>query len=522
MKRMAFFLSGCLWVFAGSLVFGQDSIALKYGAMITAENLKHHLFILADDSLQGRETGMPGQKMAARYIADHFTQIGVPPALNGSYFQEFPLKKERIVDAQLSINGLELSYIEDFFFFPGFTTTSIKGDRIVFGGYGIEAPNYNDYDGRDVNGAVVLLLDGEPKNTDGSFRLSGGMKPSDWSNDWRRKRDLAKEKGAKAVLMLNSDYAMYVGRVKYFLEAPSLKIDRVNVGTDPLPMFFLSPAAFDRLLASANMKSVTDVVTRISKEKKQRKWRHSQGAVASIEIDKEQITSENVLCYIPGDDPELQHELLVITAHYDHIGYNEDEVFNGADDDGSGTVAVLELAKAFKAAKDQGNGARRSVLLMTVSGEEKGLLGSEWYTDHPVWPLENTVANLNIDMIGRKDDAHEHGDYVYLIGSDRLSDELHSISEEANAMYTQLELDYTFNEENDPNRFYYRSDHYNFAKNNIPVIFYFSGVHEDYHGAGDTPDKIMYDKMETITRLVFYTAWDILNRDKRPALKSAQ
>jgi Zn-dependent M28 family amino/carboxypeptidase len=153
---------------------------------------------------------------------------------------------------------------------------------------------------------------------------------------------------------------------------------------------------------------------------------------------------------------------------------------------------------------------------MTVSGEEKGLLGSEWYADHPVFPLENTVANLNIDMIGRTDEAHEDNpNYIYLIGSDRLSTELHRISEEANTTYSGLELDYTYNDPNDPNRFYYRSDHYNFAKNGIPVIFYFSGVHEDYHQPTDTPDKIMYDKMVPIARLVFHTAWDLANREKR-------
>jgi Zn-dependent M28 family amino/carboxypeptidase len=206
----------------------------------------------------------------------------------------------------------------------------------------------------------------------------------------------------------------------------------------------------------------------------------------------------------------------VLTAHYDHIGIDGDKVFNGADDDGSGTVTMLEIAQAFQMAVKDGLKPKRSILIMPVSGEEKGLLGSKYYTNNPVFPLENTVANLNVDMIGRYDENHEEGDdYVYLIGSDKLSSTLHKVSEKVNELYTEIELDYTFNDENDPNRFYYRSDHYNFAKNNIPVIFYFSGVHEDYHKETDTVEKIDFEKTARIARLVFLTAWEIANRDNR-------
>ena len=207
---------------------------------------------------------------------------------------------------------------------------------------------------------------------------------------------------------------------------------------------------------------------------------------------------------------------MIITAHYDHLGKHDGVVYNGADDDGSGTSAVIELARVFSQAKKEGKGPRRSILFMPVSGEEKGLLGSDYYTQHPVFPLASTVCNLNIDMIGRIDQAHE-GDpnYVYLIGSDKLSKELHNISENANAAYSKLKLDYTYNDENDPNRYYYRSDHYNFAKNNVPVIFYFNGVHEDYHKETDEIQKINFQKMENITRLIFYTAWDVANRTER-------
>jgi len=229
--------------------------------------------------------------------------------------------------------------------------------------------------------------------------------------------------------------------------------------------------------------------------------------------------SENVLAYIEGT--EKPDEVVIISAHLDHIGITRNnEINNGADDDGSGTVAVIEIAEAFKVAADKGDGPKRSILFLHVTGEEIGLYGSRYYADvDPVFPLENTVTNLNIDMIGRVDPKHEgKKNYLYLIGSDRLSEELHNVSEAVNNEYINLELDYTYNRRNNPNRFYYRSDHYNFAKNNIPVIFYFNGTHADYHKPSDTPDKINYKFLETRTRLIFHTAWELANRDDRVKL----
>ena len=225
------------------------------------------------------------------------------------------------------------------------------------------------------------------------------------------------------------------------------------------------------------------------------------------------VKGENILGYIKGTD--LKDELILITAHYDHLGKKDSLIYNGADDNGSGTSAIMEIAEAFMIAKKEGKGPRRSILIMPVSGEEKGLLGSKYYTKKPIYPLEKTVANLNIDMIGRIDYNHDTSNYVYLIGSDMLSKELHDISEKINKEYIGLDLDYTFNSEEDPNRYYYRSDHYNFAKNNIPVIFYFNGLHEDYHKPTDTIEKIDFKKIEKITRLIFLTAWELANRDKR-------
>ena len=224
--------------------------------------------------------------------------------------------------------------------------------------------------------------------------------------------------------------------------------------------------------------------------------------------------SENVVALIKGS--EKPDEIVVISAHLDHEGVKNGEIYNGADDDGSGTVAMLEIAQAFNEAVKAGKGPKRSILFLHVTGEEKGLLGSKYYTENPIFPLANTVTDLNIDMIGRVDSRHKgNPNYVYLIGSDKLSTELHDISEAINKKYTNIELDYKYNDENDPNRFYYRSDHYNFAKHNIPLIFYFNGTHADYHRPTDTPDKINYEMLQSRTRLIFHTAWEIANREER-------
>lgn len=224
--------------------------------------------------------------------------------------------------------------------------------------------------------------------------------------------------------------------------------------------------------------------------------------------------SENIWAFIEGS--EKPEEIIVISAHYDHVGMKNGEVFNGADDDGSGTVALLEIAQAFKKAKNDGFGPKRSILFLHVTGEEHGLHGSRFYSENPLFPIENTVVDINIDMIGRRDTLHpKTNNYVYVIGSDRLSSELHTINEEVNAKYTQLELDYKYNDRKDPERIYFRSDHYNFAKKGIPAIFFFNGIHADYHQSSDTPDKIEYDALAKRAQLAFVLAWELANRPER-------
>lgn len=224
--------------------------------------------------------------------------------------------------------------------------------------------------------------------------------------------------------------------------------------------------------------------------------------------------SENIWAFIEGSDKK--DEIIVVSAHYDHVGMKNGEIYNGADDDGSGTVALLEIAQAFQKAVKNGNQPKRSILFLHVTGEEHGLHGSRYYSENPLYPLEKTVANINIDMIGRRDEAHtDSNNYVYVIGSDRLSTELHEINEAMNTEYTQLELDYKYNDRNDPERIYYRSDHYNFAKHGVPAIFYFNGTHEDYHMPTDTPEKIEYDALAKRTQLAFLVTWELANRSEK-------
>ena len=343
MKKILFLLFPNL-LFAQESTWSETTPKLKYANTIVVEDLQRHIDILAGDSLQGRETGKAGQKMAANYIANFFKEIGIPPYKNNTYFQKFKVKT-----------------------------------------------------------------------------------------------------------------------VKRF-----------------------------------------------------GKWKWNKKSVKQKKFNNYYIKGENIIGFIEGSD--LKEEIVVITAHYDHLGIKDSLIYNGADDNGSGTVAIMEIAEAFMLAKKDGKGPRRSILIMPVSAEEKGLLGSKYYAENPIYPLENTIANLNVDMIGRIDDHHDNPNYIYLIGSDRLSTELHDISEEVNDKYINLELNYKYNDEDDPNRYYYRSDHYNFAKNNIPVIFYFNGIHDDYHKPSDTIDKIHFPKIEKISRYIFLTAWELANREERPKL----
>ena len=333
-------------------------------------------------------------------------------------------------------------------------------------------------------------------------------KKTQWTTYSKLKTEKAKTMGARALLIVVDDVSKDIVENKNRLEHESMKLE---IGEVEMPIIYISKFMANDILRK---KTIDELKGKINVTSQPLNLVAKTKLVIEIKNKIEKIYSENVLGYVEGTD--LKNELIICTAHYDHLGKDGDVVYNGADDDGSGTVAVIELAQAFAKAKQQGKGPRRSMLFMTVAGEGKGLLGSSYYVQHPEYPLNSTVCDLNTDMIGRLDEKHStNPNYVYIIGDDKLSSELHAISENANKLYENLELDYTYNDINDKNRFYYRSDHYNFAKNGIPVIFYFNGVHEDYHKETDEVEKINFDKMEKITRLVFFTAWELANRTER-------
>jgi len=497
-----------------------QSKAKELAERITEQDMSKHLHIIAADSMQGRETGKIGQKMAANYIAGSFFYSGLQPIVpikvndGPSYYQPFYLIKRSWGKVEIQTTDKKYEYLKDFYITGNTNMSGQFETDVVFVGYGIETDKYSDYKDKDVNGKAVLILAGEPKNKKGIYLSTGTIEGIEWANNWRKKASLARSKGAKLVFALQDekDFDSFINQYSSYLKDGVLTYENGTPAVENGIFYFKGMDALKNIFKIKSRK-IKNEIKRISKGKKTEIPDRSVKIFSERKIDT--VKTENVVGYVEGSDKK--DELIIISSHYDHIGVNPDgQINNGADDDGSGTSAVLELADAFGVGKSLGYGPRRSILFLTVTGEEKGLLGSRYYTENPLFPLANTICDLNIDMIGRLDDAHKNNpDYVYLIGSDKLSSQLHNISEEANKKFSNLSLDYKYNDENDPNRFYYRSDHYNFAKNGIPVIFYFNGVHEDYHKPTDDVEKINFKKMEKITRLVFYTAWEIANREER-------
>ena len=491
----------------------KDTAAIRYSNIITASEMSKNLHVLASDEYEGRETGKKGQKMAAEYISNQFKSFGIPPYKDNTYYQTYPLNLILPVPADVTINKKKFIGNKDYYNFPGLSEQTITSANVLFLGYGIEEENYNDYKGADVKGKTIMILSGEPYDAAGKSIVTKSKQPSTWTTYYKVKTEKAKDAGAAAILIVVNDMEKGIAENKHRLESSALKL---NLPQKEAPIVYISKEMADAILKKTTTEKI---IAKISKSGKPLKIKAKANVVVDIKNNIQKIEAENVLGYVEGTD--IKEELIIITAHYDHLGKEGDVVYNGADDDGSGTVAVINLAQAFTQAKKEGHGPRRSILFMPVSGEEKGLLGSAYYTENPVYPLKNTVCDLNIDMIGRLDEKHEkNSNYVYLIGSDKLSSQLHNVSEQANKTYTNIELDYTFNDEKDKNRFYYRSDHYNFAKKGIPVIFYFNGVHADYHKETDEVQKIDFVKMEKITRLVFFTAWELANMDARIVVDS--
>jgi len=473
--------------------------ATNYAQTITAADLSKHLHIIASDEYEGRNTGEKGQKMAAEYIAREFREDGLTgPVQNGTnpYYQTFNLEKSKWGEGHISVNGKKFEMMKDFFPLGASTYGTETAVQAVY------VADNTTPDPQTLKGKMLVVMINNMNEVEKKMNDMG---------------QLAKTAEAASVLyVLNAEsFEMMSKRYANRLRQASIGMPN-KAGNRRATSLISSPAVGAAILGTTADKLTASTAA----------FKPANDIKILTKRDSTPLPTENVLGFIEGSDKK--DEVVVVTAHYDHVGMEdhaegEDKIFNGANDDGSGTVAVIELAEAFAQAKKDGKGPRRSILFMTVTAEEKGLLGSEYYSENPVFPLTNTVANVNIDMIGRMDFDYEKqndSNYIYVIGADKLSSELHAINEEANQKYTNLKLDYKYNDENDPNRFYYRSDHYNFAKNGIPIIFYFNGVHADYHKPSDSVDKIIFDSAEKVARLAFYTTWELANRDNRIVVDS--
>ncbi|MGB1205056.1 MAG: M28 family peptidase [Chitinophagales bacterium] len=493
-------------------------MALKYSKMVNQEDLKKHLTILASDEYGGRGTGQEGQKMAQKYIAKHFENLNLPKiGHKKTYYQPVSLINQEWGTPTIKVGKKKYEFLKDFYAF-GQTTDDLDYTTkdVLFLGYGIEDDKYNDYKNQDVKGKTVMILMSEPTLKNGSYLINNSPEPSEWTMNWRKKVQIADEKLVDVLLIVVDNIEKQISRYGNYIKMGGMEVADGTKNSTKMSVVYISRKMADDILGNKKRKSTAFLQKKINKKAKTRSLQATTNLKIDLDKKIEVFDANNLLGYIEGSDPKLKDELVIVTAHYDHLGTDGEKIYNGADDDGSGTVAVLEIAQAFATAKADGNGAKRSVLVMPVTGEEKGLLGSEFYADiKPVFPLKNTVANLNVDMVGRIDNEHKDANYVYVIGSDKLSSELHNINENMNKKYTKLALDYKYNDDKDPNRFYYRSDHYNFAKHDIPIIFYFNGTHGDYHQTSDTVDKINFEGLEKRARLVFFTAWQLANQDKR-------
>ncbi|MDO7848809.1 M28 family peptidase [Hymenobacter sp. M29] len=512
--------------------------ARTYAATIRPEELRQHLTVVASDAFQGREAGQPGQKLAAEYLVKQFAALGLQGPVTGGdnpYLQHFPLVRGATAPGgYVQVNGRRYEWLNDFFSYgplpSPFLTPTVA--QPVFVGFGVEQGAYSDYAGLDVQGKDVVALMGAPQDERGRALLRPLGRKADYWDSGLRKAALAKAHGARTIFLVTfasaaafrkegQQFASALSEPAFSLPDPGPAIiDTVSESIPPGIGVYLTSQELGFALAGATRADLMGYVRGLGQ---------ARGPVPAafqpptatfyLPQTQQQLTTENVLGFLEGSDKK--DEVLVISAHYDHLGVKHDTIYNGADDDGSGTVAVLQLAKAFVQAKKDGHGPRRSILFITMTAEEEGLFGSEYYTAHPVVPLAQTIADLNIDMVGRTDRKHglkKH--FVCVVGSDKLSSELHTINEAANRDYTHLELDYHFNIPNEPEHIYYRSDHYNFARRKIPVIFYTTGEHADYHKATDDVEKIEFDKLAERAQLVFYTAWELANREQRIVVDS--
>lgn len=473
-----------------------------FARTITTADLKSHLSVIASAEMEGRNTPSPGLEKAAEYITAHFKKLGLEPGNNGSYRQTLQLSKDSLTQLNLLVNGMPFKAFEDV------APMWLQDEKInldykeyAFAGYGIVDAGRDDYAGMDVKGKLVVIIAGAPTG------FTPTKEGREASTTTMAKVTNALVKGAAAILIATDQIP---ARAK--IRATYRPDWQQHAPAATPPVFYISADVVEKVSGHSFQE------VKAALDNGQAAPGISQATLKlDYQLQKNKATASNILGIIEGTDKK--DEYLFITAHYDHVGKDAaGNIYYGADDDGSGTVSVLEMAEAFARAKKAGKGPRRTIVFMTVSGEEKGLWGSEYYSENPVFPLDKTTADLNIDMIGRIDTERMSADtlnYVYVIGHNKLSTDLPVVNEGANNKYTKLVLDYKFDDPNDKEQIYYRSDHYNFARKGVPILFFYDGMLKaDYHKPTDTIEKINFPLMAKRAKMIFYTAWEIANRDQ--------
>lgn len=554
MRRTLFlgllFLAGCASTSDLTEITSSETL-LNYSGEITSDFLQTHLEVIAHDSLEGRFSGMRGQKIAADYLADFYHDLGISPkGDDGTYFQHFTLNADytdslvyrtfRVENGDtLAVNHTVESGSSSGEYFRLFGGASPQRGDVVFAGFGLNDPERDVYhldaDGLDLKDRWVMIFEDIPYVTEEGDTL---VNPNITSNS--RLRSILVDKDAAGILLVSEysseEYQELAEISSMLMTNPSnisLAYRDGQQRTPGFPKAFLqiSPEMAANMLGLDSEERLEEKRITLKDEITTFRPRETSYFLDYTPYDGSgTLETENVIAYMEGADPDLRDEVLVLVAHYDHIGITQpdetgDMINNGADDNGSGTVALMAIANALQKASNDGYRPKRSILFLHVSAEELGLLGSRYYSDHPVIPIEQTVASFNADMIGRSDPENiERGDtdYVYLIGGEIISSGLDSLVTHANSQTVDMRLDRRYNDLQDRNQFYRRSDHWNFGRLGVPFVFFFTGVHEDYHAPSDTVDKIDFEKLTRVTRLIFASSIEVMNYEGRPVVDNRE
>ncbi|MGH9873784.1 MAG: M28 family peptidase [Pyrinomonadaceae bacterium] len=499
---------------------------------ISAVQLKDYLSFIASDEMEGRDTPSRGLDTTAKFLAMNLSRWGFKPAGDdGSYFQKIALSRDLVdrAETRVDLNDQQLAFGTDYI--PSARPADLAATPLVFAGNGwfVKSKGIDAYRGIDAKGKIAVIFgpsNGYPQGIR-STDLSGKR-----GEDWMSAAEYAQKQGVVGIVVVpDFQYlANWERNRTRVTERGLIKVDKFQApaGTQ-IQQLIISPHLAEFLFQDERQpaQSIFESIY-AGKMPEPFALKADKKLSIAVKVKSEHSTTQNVVAVFEGSDPVLKNEYVALGAHYDHVGVglpvNGDAIYNGADDDGSGTTALLGMAEALTKARTR---PKRSVLFVWHTGEERGLWGSRYFTNYPTLPLDKIVTQINIDMIGR---SKKEGDTnprnrdlsgpneIYVIGSKMMSTDLGAVVESVNKQYLNLTYDFRYDDPGDPNRFFFRSDHYNYARKGIPIVFFFDGEHEDYHKPGDSVDKIDFQKMENVTRTIYLTLWEVANRGARPVV----